>query len=292
MNPATLTAASVTLRPDGGSPVDATLTYDPNTDRIVIDPAADLAPGQDYTAQISTAATSADGIAPRRAGHLELHDLAGPHDRPALPEHGDARSPTSTRSPTAAPARARSPTRWASRSRPRPRPRSAPSASTRAPARPARTSAASGPPAAPSSPQVTFAGESPDGWQTGAARRAADHQRRRDLRHLRQPQRLTTRSPRAASRPRSSPAPCAPWSAATASSATPPAPSRPPPSATATTWWTSWSPSADAAAAAAGADGQRDHPGRRRHRRGAQHVARPRPSRGAMDPRDAHRRRR
>ena len=63
MDSATLTAATVTLRPDGGSPVDATLTYDPNADRIVIDPAADLAPAQDYTAQISTAAKAADGIA-------------------------------------------------------------------------------------------------------------------------------------------------------------------------------------------------------------------------------------
>ncbi len=63
MDPATLTNATVTIRPDGGSPLAATVTYDPNTDNLTIDPTADLSPGQGYTAQISTAAKSADGVA-------------------------------------------------------------------------------------------------------------------------------------------------------------------------------------------------------------------------------------
>ena len=63
MDPTTLTNATVTIRPDGGSPLAATVTYDPNTDNLTIDPTADLSPGQGYTAQVSTGAKSADGIA-------------------------------------------------------------------------------------------------------------------------------------------------------------------------------------------------------------------------------------
>ena len=52
MNPATLTGASVTLLPAGGNPVNATVTYNSTTRRVIIDPAVDLQPGQQYTAQV------------------------------------------------------------------------------------------------------------------------------------------------------------------------------------------------------------------------------------------------
>ena len=55
MNPASITGASVTLRPQGGSPVAATVTYNAATRRVTIDPAADLATDTNYTAQVSTA---------------------------------------------------------------------------------------------------------------------------------------------------------------------------------------------------------------------------------------------
>ncbi len=104
MDPATLTTATATIRPDGGSPLAATVTYDPNTDGLTIDPAADLSPAQDYTAQISTGAKSADGDRARRPRHLELHDGVGGHHEPALPRTPRPRRPTATRSRTAVPA--------------------------------------------------------------------------------------------------------------------------------------------------------------------------------------------
>lgn len=63
MDPATLDGTTVTIRPDGGSPLTATVSYDANTDLLTIDPAADLSPATDYTADVSTAAKSADGAA-------------------------------------------------------------------------------------------------------------------------------------------------------------------------------------------------------------------------------------
>ena len=61
MDPTTLTSASATVRPQGGSPVAATVTYDAATKRVTIDPTADLAPSTTFTAQISTAAAATDG---------------------------------------------------------------------------------------------------------------------------------------------------------------------------------------------------------------------------------------
>ncbi len=63
MNPATLTTASATVRVQGsGSALPAVVTYDGANNRVTINPNANLAAGTVYQAQISTAATSADGM--------------------------------------------------------------------------------------------------------------------------------------------------------------------------------------------------------------------------------------
>ena len=94
MDPATINGTSVTLRPQaGGSPVSATVTYDGGTNQVTINPAADLNASTVYTAQISTAATSANAIAAGVPGDVELHHRRGPgpgRGRPALPGHGRA----------------------------------------------------------------------------------------------------------------------------------------------------------------------------------------------------------
>jgi len=62
MDPATLTTGTANVRATGsGTVVPATVTYDAATNRVTIDPTADLAAGTAYTAQITTGATAADG---------------------------------------------------------------------------------------------------------------------------------------------------------------------------------------------------------------------------------------
>jgi hypothetical protein len=62
MDPATLTTGTANVRATGtGTVVAATVTYDSATNRVTIDPTADLAAGTAYTAQITTGATAADG---------------------------------------------------------------------------------------------------------------------------------------------------------------------------------------------------------------------------------------
>ena len=64
MDPATLTASTFTLVPQGGStPVAATVTYDAAARKAVLDPNADLAAGQAYTATVTTGATDPAGNA-------------------------------------------------------------------------------------------------------------------------------------------------------------------------------------------------------------------------------------
>ncbi len=62
MDPATLTAATFALAPQGGGPaVAATAAYDAATRTATLDPDADLAPGTAYTATVTTGATDAAG---------------------------------------------------------------------------------------------------------------------------------------------------------------------------------------------------------------------------------------
>ena len=63
MNATSITSATATVRPAGGNPVAATVTYDAANNRVTIDPTANLSPGVVYTGQISTGAISADGVA-------------------------------------------------------------------------------------------------------------------------------------------------------------------------------------------------------------------------------------
>jgi hypothetical protein len=61
MNAATMTAANATLRTQAGAAVTAAVTYDATARRVTIDPAADLAEGTTYVAQVSTGILSAEG---------------------------------------------------------------------------------------------------------------------------------------------------------------------------------------------------------------------------------------
>ena len=94
MDPSTLTTASVTLRPQGGAPVPAIVSYDASNNRVTLNPAVDLATSTTYTAQVSTAAAS-PRLAARRPRDLELHHVqhrAGRgHALPAVPRHDDPR---------------------------------------------------------------------------------------------------------------------------------------------------------------------------------------------------------
>ncbi len=64
MTPGSLTTTSANVRVQGsGTALAATVTYDAPTNTVTINPTADLLPGTVYTAQITTAATAADGLA-------------------------------------------------------------------------------------------------------------------------------------------------------------------------------------------------------------------------------------
>ncbi len=64
MTPGSLTTASANVRVQGsGTALAATVTYDAPTNTVTINPTANLLPGTVYTAQITTAATAADGLA-------------------------------------------------------------------------------------------------------------------------------------------------------------------------------------------------------------------------------------
>ena len=113
MDPTTLTNATVTIRPDGGSPLAATVTYDPNTDSLTIDPTADLSPAPGLHGPGLDRRQVGRRHRARRPRHLELHHGVGGRDEPALPQHRDPPDRRATPSRTAAPAPDPSPTRWA-----------------------------------------------------------------------------------------------------------------------------------------------------------------------------------
>ena len=62
MNAATITTSSFTLTPNGGAPVAATVSCNTPCTNAMLTPSAKLAPSTTYTAQITTAAKSADGM--------------------------------------------------------------------------------------------------------------------------------------------------------------------------------------------------------------------------------------
>ena len=63
MSPASLTGTSVTMRPQGGSNVTATVTYDAATNRVTLDPTADLQNAQTYEVTLANTIAAADGVA-------------------------------------------------------------------------------------------------------------------------------------------------------------------------------------------------------------------------------------
>ena len=100
MDPSTLTTGSVTLSPQGGSPVPATVTYDAVNNRVTLSPTTNLAPSTTYTAQITTAAGGADG-APLAAPVTWSFTTAARRPASCSPTRRP-RSLTRTRSPTGA----------------------------------------------------------------------------------------------------------------------------------------------------------------------------------------------
>ncbi len=63
MAPGSFTTATATVRPQGGSAVAATVSYDAGTNRVTVDPTAALENAQTYEVTLSTGITSADGVA-------------------------------------------------------------------------------------------------------------------------------------------------------------------------------------------------------------------------------------
>ena len=63
MNPATLTTGTVTLIPQGGSAVAASVTYDAGTRTVTLDPTANLAANTTYTATVKGGASGAKDLA-------------------------------------------------------------------------------------------------------------------------------------------------------------------------------------------------------------------------------------
>ena len=63
MDASTMTSANVTLTPSGGSAVSATVSYDPNTKTVTLQPSATLQNGTSYTARLSTGVKSSLGTA-------------------------------------------------------------------------------------------------------------------------------------------------------------------------------------------------------------------------------------
>jgi hypothetical protein len=61
LDASTVTSANVTLKPDGGSAVAATITYDSATRKITLDPLADLDDGGHYTLTLTTGIRSSTG---------------------------------------------------------------------------------------------------------------------------------------------------------------------------------------------------------------------------------------
>jgi hypothetical protein len=67
LDPTTVTAQTVTLTPQGGSPVAATVSYDDVARRVTLTPYSGLTPGQQYTATVSTLVRSTTGAPPNAA---------------------------------------------------------------------------------------------------------------------------------------------------------------------------------------------------------------------------------
>lgn len=67
LDPTTVTAANVTLTPQGGSPVAATVGYDDAARRITLTPMSGLEPNKQYTANVSTLVRSTTGAPPSAA---------------------------------------------------------------------------------------------------------------------------------------------------------------------------------------------------------------------------------
>jgi N,N-dimethylformamidase beta subunit-like protein/uncharacterized protein DUF4082/Big-like domain-containing protein len=67
LDPTTVTAANVTLVPDGGAPVAATVSYDDAAHRITLTPLSALGVGRHYTATVSTLVRSTTGAPPSAA---------------------------------------------------------------------------------------------------------------------------------------------------------------------------------------------------------------------------------
>ena len=63
MDASTMTSANVTLTPSGGSAVSATVSYDPNTKTVTLQPSSTLQNGTSYTARLSTGVKSSLGTA-------------------------------------------------------------------------------------------------------------------------------------------------------------------------------------------------------------------------------------
>ncbi len=147
--------------------------------RVTIDPVADLVPSIDYTALISTDATSDIGVALAAPVSWSFTTSAAPGHQPAVPRHHHADHRRQLRPGRPDRRRARSATRPASRSRRPSAPRSARCASTRAPARPARTSAASGARPARSSPRSPSPARPPRAGRPRARDAGRAHRRAR-----------------------------------------------------------------------------------------------------------------
>src|SRR5439155_124642 len=63
MDPTTITSASFSLAPSGGSAIGAVVSYDSTTNTATLTPSAALAVGTTYTATITTAVKASDGAA-------------------------------------------------------------------------------------------------------------------------------------------------------------------------------------------------------------------------------------
>ncbi len=189
MDAATLTTATATVRPEGGSPVPATVTYDSNNNRVTIDPTTDLTPALDYSVQITTGAASSDGVAlaspviwsfttsaaaAASASQLYPDTVTPVADANAVQDGRTGAGPFSYETGVKVQATLGAEIR-----------------ALRFYKSPGETGTHVGriwSATGTQLGQVTFTGETSSGWQTEAARHAAGAHRRPDLRDLRQPQ--------------------------------------------------------------------------------------------------------